>query len=231
MFFGRKDKMIASVLATLMILTYCFFLVFDPPGYAGFPLFNLFLMPMLLIGMFNFMMVMRNAYKLIVIVIVFASNILFLPIHFDGTRVPNWGNLLVDGGEYTYPYDKAIGWLSMQPNAKNILVIGHYYPCYGRYFYFNKHYRSRRHNLPIVGEMYFSDQKFDKDREIFLLDDFFMNFIRKKVNKDALRADTILYHSTNNIDLDPNILYGGAFKLVKKFSNYCHSLYVLRRVM
>ena len=42
-----------------------------------------------------------------------------------------------------------------------------------------------------------------------------------------LKADAIIYHSVNNINLNSDVLYGGEFRILKKISNGANTLYVL----
>jgi hypothetical protein len=147
-----------------------------------------------------------------------------LPIHPDGTRLPNWGSPLIDTGEYTYPYDQAVKWLSKSDHNQNVLLAGHYYRVDGLRFYFGK-YRY----FPKMAEYYFAFERFDKEAE----ERFFSSLIADLNNVPNMRLvvlpDKIIYHSVNNIDLDKDKIYGGKFKIAQKISNSEHSIYVLTK--
>jgi hypothetical protein len=136
-----------------------------------------------------------------------------------------------------YPYEKAISWLSRQEGIKRLFFLGYDYSYHGGRFYFKKY-----NFAPEGYEIFFSAKYPGKIGEILQLSDFFHDYERLAADKTdsglkswneypSLPADTILYHSINGLDLNENALYGGAFKIVKKFTNSENNkLYIFRKI-
>jgi hypothetical protein len=155
------------------------------------------------------------------LITIFGFNIFLFPFKSDGVRLPNWGMPLMDAAEYTYPYDNAMQDLSTK-KVNTLLLVGQYSTYWAARFYFEKY-----NFHPKIIEYPFGSTRFDKKTEQKKFDSFFKMIEQQKVDKSILSADTILYHTVNNIDLNMNILYGGKYKIDKRVRNSLHSLYVL----
>jgi hypothetical protein len=110
-------------------------------SYAGYSRFNLFVLPVILAGsgaLINAISKRALIASAGVAGLAIALNLAMSPINLDGTKVPYWGNYLVDTSEHYYPYDQAILWLSREYTDKRILFSGMDYR-YPVGFYFAKY--------------------------------------------------------------------------------------------
>jgi len=184
-------------------------------GYSRYP--NLYLLPLIFFAATVFVSYIArrgSVYAVVLLIVIFAFNIILFPFKSDGARLPNWGSENLDTAEYTYPYDDAIRYLSGE-KTDTLLLLGQYSPYWGLRYYLEKYnYHPKIHEYP------FGSVRFDEKKERQMFNSFFKN--------PPISADTILYHSVNNIDLDTNIVYGKRFKIVKRVQNSLHSLYILR---
>ncbi|MFH1772017.1 MAG: hypothetical protein ABH872_04300 [Candidatus Omnitrophota bacterium] len=229
----KKDRISAVMCVLLFLCSMIFFMGEDV--YIGYSRWNLFLLPVLFVGAYYFITSLPLRFWGLVAASVVAANISLSPIHASGIRFPNWGSPGVDTAEYIYPYDQAIKWLSQRPNVKSMILLGQYHPYYGINYYLTKYDFN-----PEIEEIPFGKERFNAEKEKQLLGQFFKEYDSLKGvefydqsqidrKKRILSADTALYHSVNNIELDPSMQYGGKFKIVKKISNSEHSLYILRQ--
>jgi len=222
-----KERKKAMLLALIFLATLIFFMVFRPMSCMGLPRWNMMVMPIVLYFFLRYIVSLNTFMRVVISIAILAFNVAMYPLHLDGSRKPNWASVRTDYYEYTYPYDEAIDWLCWYNRTHHILVMGHYYHYNGLQFYFNKHYGKRGHMMPNLMELYYGNERFDKKEEILRFHAFFHGYNNGNVADNVYKADTILYHSVNNIILDDNILYGNVFKIAKKFSNEENSLYVL----
>ena len=227
----KKDRVVFGVLLALLVGTMCFFII-DDSHYAGYSRWNLYLLPVLLFASFDFIISVKKYLLPALAFAMLISNILLIPIHFDGNRYSNWGCPRGDIGEPIYPYKEAIKWLSEQNNIRYLLFTGNYYPYYGLVFYLNKY-----NFHPILLYWKFARRNFSKVEEEQKFHRFFQRYSRlvklrssNKILSGAtfLKADTILYHSVNDIKLNIGSVYGG-FKVIRKISNSENTLYILRK--
>jgi len=226
----KKERLIAAIVICFIIGSTWFYMITRPPLHIGNARFNLFFVPMLYFCLFYHVMpIKKYYYNIAVVAALFIANIWLVPINLDGVRLPNWGVPCVDGSEYVYPYREAVKWLSEKRDTYNhLLVTGNYYVYNGLGIYFRKYAGEKNFRIPRTTRLAFGNEKFDENRERFLLASLFDGF-KKKTNK-LHEIDIILYHSVNNLDLNDSLLYGGIFKIEKKISNSEHSLYIFRRV-
>lgn len=225
-YFGKKERIIMVVVSVLFVGILGFFLSFLSSGYiddqgksllAGYSRWNLYLIPMILFTASIFVIhivKIKRIYSFFLLIVIFMFNIILFPFKIDGARLPNWNSPHMDTAEYTYPYDEAIRFLSTQNHIDSLLLLGQYSKHWGLRFYFEKY-----NFHPKVVEYYFGSTRFDDKIERQMFD---LSF-----DKLLYSADTILYHSVNNIDLNMNIVYGGRYKIVKRVQNSLHSLYIL----
>lgn len=215
---AKKNILVTRVIVIMFIGILVSFFVYLHKDYmqlAGYSRWNLFFLPMILYPAVFFVAAIakrRRIYGYLILLMIFAFNILLFPFKSDGVRLPNWGAPLMDVAEYTYPYDEAMGYLS-KGNTDTLLLAGQYSPHWGLRFYFEKY-----NFYPNTDEYYFGSKRFDKKTERQKLDDLF--------NSHSISADEILYHSVNNIDLDMSRVYGGQYKIAKRVQNSLHSIYI-----
>ena len=112
-------------------------------------------------------------------------------------------------------------WLSAENKTQHLLFTGFYYN-YLLEFYLNKHGLT-----PLLNRAYFGTEPFNETQERQTLTRFFETY-DTEIESKYPKVDTILYHSVNCLDLYESADYGG-FRIVKKFQNRRHCLYVLRR--
>jgi hypothetical protein len=117
--------------------------------YAGYSRFNLLILPAILAGSLVAIQELIHrtggaaAWAAVVLI---AGNLLISPVRADGTKVPLWGNYLLDTSEQYYPYREAIGWLHQLPTQGPILFAGADYD-YHVDFYTSKLNWSPRYTL------------------------------------------------------------------------------------
>jgi hypothetical protein len=214
--FWKKNRLIFMVLLALFFAQFFFFMV--DGIYIGFARWNLFLLPVIIFAAFAFLTAAPNTYRVIAAITVFAVNFLLCPFAFDGTRFSNWATPGLNLGEQIYPYDQALAWLSREGRTRYLIIAGHDYPYYGLDFYLGK-YRF----YPQVVAREFPRDGFDAAQEITYARSFFQWYSKTK----KPQAFTILYHSINEIN-PAGLAAPYGLKVVKKFSNSQHSLYILR---
>lgn len=228
-FMFRKGERPRAVLLWLVFAAITwFFMIFRPPFWLGYSRWNLLTVPVIIFASFYFIVSQETRYRAGIIALIFASNIFLVPIHLDGTRSSDWGAPQSDYMDYTYPYEIVVRHIVRMRNVRHLLVVGSYYTYNGLHFYFNKHFPKYR-TLPRINELPFGTERFDKATEIALFYNFFKRFADGTIGKELQSADTIVYHSVNNVGLDFDHLFGGSFKVERKFSNREHTLFLLRK--
>ena len=123
-----------------LILIIPFFYVIDNKGYAGYSRFNLFVLPPILAGSSIFIreiFVHRRILGAFLACAAVFFNLLNSPVYLDGTKVPYWGNYLIDTSEHYYPYQDALIWLKNNHSKGRVLFTGLDYQ-YSFQFYWNK---------------------------------------------------------------------------------------------
>lgn len=233
-YLGRKGKVTVFAISLLFIGTLVYFLIYISGGYVddfgksllvGYSRWNLYFIPMIFFAAFVFVShIIKKSifYTAILLLILFLFNCVLFPFTREGTRLPNWGSMLLDTSEYSYPYDEATHYLSNK-SISTILLVGQYSQYLGLRFYLEKY-----NFYPKIIEYPFGAKRFDEKDERKKLDAFFDSIKQKKVENELLTTDTILYHSVNNIDLNMNALYGGKFKIDKRVQNSQNSIYIFR---
>lgn len=225
----RKNKLTAAVLSALVLGNSLFFIA--DGVHVGFARWNLFILPVIFFLAYHFISCTHKYFRAGLLLTMFVSNIFLLPIHPDGVHLSNWASSVTDTGECVYPYDPAVKWLSKQKNVKRLLVLGQDYPYHGFTFYFSKYNFAPR----VLGRP-FESKCFNKEEELVLLKTFFDKYARlsrfTKIEDHLYVSDidTILYPTINNISLNDSLVYGEAFKIVKKISNSQHSLYIFTKI-
>lgn len=217
-YLSKRDFFTAKVLLLIFLAVLFFFFIYLNKFYlliVGYSRWNLYLLPMLLFAA-AFLIVQvvksRKIYGVFLLAIILVFNIALFPFNSDGTRLPGWGAPRIDVGEYTYPYNEAVRYLSIE-KAKTVLLLGQYSQYLGLRFYFEKY-----NFYPNIREYYFGSSRFDANSERQKLDQFFETIPHS--------ADAILYHSVNNINLDKSIVYGGKYIIAKKAQNSVNSIYI-----
>ncbi len=110
-------------------------------SYAGYSRFNLFVLPAILVGAAALINAISKRAMIVsagIASVAIALNLAMSPINVDGTKVPYWGNYLVDTSEHYYPYDEALLWLRNEYGHERILFSGMNYR-YPLDFYFGKY--------------------------------------------------------------------------------------------
>jgi hypothetical protein len=216
LFIFKKEKHLFGPLL-LLLLGMTFFFMCDHAMYIGYSRWNLFLFPFFIFSSTKLISSLKKTYQVAAIILILTSNFFLCPIHLDGSRLPSWGLPLTDGSGCIYPYEKAIRYLKEEQNTKHLVVFGQYHSYAGFNFYFNKY------DFHPQMEVFLYPEKLNKREEELS----FQNFFRDYNNT----ADTILYHSINNINLDENLFYGRTFKIVQSTRNLEHSIYILKRTI
>lgn len=218
-YLSRKDFFITKVITLIVIVMLFFFLTYLNSDYlliVGYARWNLYFLPFIIFGattICTFLVNRIKVYGILVLVLIFIFNLKLFPFNQDGSRLSNWGAPLMDVGEYTYPYDEALRFISTEIRAHDILFLGHYSQNLGLPFYFAKY-----NFYPRVYEYYFGRSRFDAKSERQKLDQYFVAL--------PSFAETLVYHSVNNIDLDMNIVYGGKYIIAKRIRNSENSIYI-----
>lgn len=225
----RKNKLTAAVISALVLGNSLFFIA--DGVHVGFARWNLFILPVIFFLAYHFISCAHKYFRAGLLLTMFVSNIFLLPIHPDGVHLSNWASSVTDTGECVYPYEQAVKWLSKQKNVKRLLVLGQDYPYHGFTFYFSKY-----NFTPKLIEKPFESKCLNQEEELFLLKTFFdkyarlSRFIKIEDHLYVSDIDTILYPTVNNISLNDSLVYGEAFKIVKKISNSQHSLYIFTKI-
>ena len=134
-----KDYATLFIQLALIIATLGFFIM-DNRVYVGYSRFNLYVFPPMLAvaSMFiRWIFLKKRILGILLIFSVLLVNLLISPINFDGTKVPYWGNYLIDTSEHYYPYEDALLWLRDNDKNGRILFTGLDFQ-YSFQFYWNK---------------------------------------------------------------------------------------------
>jgi len=137
--FVRKEYSIAGFFILLVVFIPLFHAV-DNIIYAGYSRYNLFILAPILAGssvLLNWIFERKKIIAVTTLVGVVLINLLISPINSDGSKVPYWGNYLVDTSEHYYPYTEALSWIKNTYPHSQILYAGAYYR-YRFYFELNK---------------------------------------------------------------------------------------------
>lgn len=220
-FLLTRKKFLAFTAIVLTAGITVFFFV-DDYLYMGLSRWNLYLIPILFFISVEFLGRIPKPDLWLILSGLVIGNLIFVPYKSDGTRLPNWGAPHADTAEYTYPYDRAISWISQNYPKPNLILAGHYYNYGGIRFYFHKY-----GYYPGFHEYFFAPERFNAKTETELLASF---FTKSPVLKFSTGDYTILYHSVNNLNLDQNAVYGGRYKIVKQIQNSLHSLYIFNQI-
>ena len=135
----RREYTIAGFFMLLVLVIPLFHAV-DNLAYAGYSRFNLFILAPILVGssfLFNWMIKQKKVLALATVSGIILINLVISPVNSDGSKVPYWGNYLVDTSEHYYPYQKALLWIENNYYQDKFLFAG----ANDRYdfdFYFNK---------------------------------------------------------------------------------------------
>lgn len=143
----RREYTLASFFILLVLFIPLFHAV-DDVAYAGYSRFNLFLLAPILSGssfFFNWMIERKKVIAAAALSGIILLNLLISPVNSDGSKVPYWGNYLVDTSEHYYPYQDALLWIKNTFPQNHILFAGLNYPYYFN-FYFNKLAWFPKHN-------------------------------------------------------------------------------------
>jgi hypothetical protein len=123
-------------------------------SYMGYSRFNLFVLPAILLGsvvVINWISSWRKTASVLLACIVLALNLGLSPVYLDGTKVPFWGNYLIDTSEHYYPYDQALLWLKNNRGSDRILFSEMFYNYYLS-FYFAKYNWHPTYDIQISAE-------------------------------------------------------------------------------
>ncbi|MDD5439403.1 MAG: hypothetical protein PHS37_04375 [Candidatus Omnitrophica bacterium] len=222
----REDRAKALFLSSMILAYILFYMVCKGPLYIGYARWYLSIVPV-----FIFLTVRlaeytaRRALRWLLVCSLAVSNLVFLPIHFDGIRVPNWGSLATDTSEYSYPVRDAFKLVSGYERVPSLLFFGGYYHYSGAQFYTNK-YRLTKKGLRRTFSIVCSDARYDRKREWGYFRELFKSF------KRGLAANTpayIIYLSVNNIQIPEGSMVGGAYTVVRAFKNSEHTVYVFAK--
>jgi hypothetical protein len=123
-------------------------------AFIGYSRFNLFVLPAILLGsivVINWISKWRKTAGFLLACVVLVLNLVFSPVHLDGTKVPFWGNYLIDTSEHYYPYDQALLWLKNNRGSDRILFSEMFYNYYLS-FYFAKYNWHPTYDVQISAE-------------------------------------------------------------------------------
>jgi len=124
----------------MLMISYALFYLMDNYVYAGYSRFNLYFLPPILASSCFFIkhLISRNkTISTVLAIIIILSSLVLSPIQKDGTKLPFWGNYLIDTSEHYYPVDEAIAYLKNSKIYNKILISGLDYPYFFD-FYFKK---------------------------------------------------------------------------------------------
>jgi hypothetical protein len=136
---ARKEYSVTGFFILLVVFIPLFHTV-DTLNFAGYSRFNLFILAPILVGssiVFNWMIERKKVIAAMAVSGIILLNLVISPVNSDGSKVPYWGNYLIDISEHYYPYQEALLWIKNTFPQNNILFAGAYYPYYFK-FYFNK---------------------------------------------------------------------------------------------
>jgi hypothetical protein len=142
---SRKDYSVFSFTLLLFIGIPLFYgLDSLSQGYIGYSRFNLFVLPPILFGSvsaLNQVSKWGKTASALLACFAIAANLAISPVNLDGTKVPDWGNYLIDTSEHYYPYDQALLWLKNNHGSQRILFSEMYYQYYLSFYFvkFNWH--------------------------------------------------------------------------------------------
>jgi hypothetical protein len=217
----KRERSTFFALLFLFTGTLTFF-VLNSSVFIGYARWHLFVVPIVFYFAYAFFISAGNQVRYLFLCIIVAGNILLSPIGPEGVRISNWGSPNSDTAEYSYPYDEAIRYLKSKYTVSSLLMLGQYYPYYGMQFYGEKYGFH-----PSIVEHPFDSVRFDADMERTYLSQYLDEC--RKPESETSSVDAILYHSVNNISLDMNATYCGAFTVDKRIRNSTNSLYILMK--
>lgn len=102
----------------------------DMKGALGYSRFNLFVVPMLVVAVWYACDAIgrKSAIALVTILIaVIGANFYFSPIYADGTKVPRWGEYLMQTSENYFPYPQALRYLNSHAHGQTFMLTGNNY--------------------------------------------------------------------------------------------------------
>jgi hypothetical protein len=203
----KKGQILTLTFTLSTIIAYSLFYAMENTIYSGYSRFNLFSLPLIILLSKEFLYDLRQkkilVCSLILITIIF--NIRLSPIHMDGTRIPLWGNYLVDTSEHYYPYSETIQWLKKNHKSKKILFSGMNYPYFFS-FYFNKYKWTPLSNM--LKSNYRDDEK--------------TSLLKALESAEASNYDIVVFQLRNNKMPKTDNQYG--FRLIKIIRNQAHSI-------
>ena len=212
----RKREYSRASFFLLLVIGFPWFYALDNRLYAGYSRFNLFILPPILAGA-NILpkrlmgWSRMGAAALACVIITF--NLMFSPVHMDGSKVPLWGNYLVDTSEHYYPYQEALAWLKEYHSQDRIMAAGLSYPYYFQFYFEKLDWRPKHKQYEVylsgnaaAGEAAISEALARAEREGF---------------------SVVLYQLPNGGPPPPKV---GEFRLETEFSNQAHSLAIYSRI-
>ncbi|MDR3574635.1 MAG: hypothetical protein P4L50_12280 [Anaerolineaceae bacterium] len=135
----RKEYAVSGFFILLIVFIPLFHAV-DELVYAGYSRFNLFILAPILVGssiFFKWFFERKKVFATASLAGIIFINLFISPINSDGSKVPYWGNYLIDTSEHYYPYTAALSWIKYNDPGAHIIFAGANYP-YKFYFDFNK---------------------------------------------------------------------------------------------
>ncbi len=203
----KKRRILTLTFTLSTIIVYSLFYAIENTIYSGYSRFNLFSLPLIIFISKDFLYDLRNKKILVcsLILITLILNIRLSPIHMDGTRIPLWGNYLVDTSEHYYPYPETIQWLKKNHKSKKILFSGMNYPYFFS-FYFNKYEWTPPSNM--LKSNYRDDEK--------------ISLMKALETAETSNYDIVIFQLRNNKMPKTDNPYG--FRLEKIFRNQAHSI-------
>ena|GEM_PF-1184832 len=212
--FKKKDYLILCFYL-ILIIGYALFYMLDQNEYIGYSRFNLFYLPPILAGssfLIRAVFESRKLYGTILAILTILSSLLLSPIHYDGTKVPLWGNYFTDTSEHYYPVEEALIWLKQNDPDGTILFAGLYYNYFFD-FYFNK-----IDWQPSEFDVYLSDKKNQDDDS---------NLSKALINAENHDYKNVLFFVLGE-DI-PQIPEESGFNQQRIFNNTAHSLVLYSR--
>ncbi|MBA4368075.1 MAG: hypothetical protein C0403_10620 [Desulfobacterium sp.] len=205
--FVKKRQFLALSFALSTIIAYSLFYAIENTIYSGYSRFNLFSLPLIISISKELLYDLRHKKILVcsLILIAIISNIRLSPIHMDGTRIPLWGNYLVDTSEHSYPYPETIQWLKKNHKSSIILFSGMNSPYFFS-FYFHKYGWTPPSNM--MKSNYRDDEK--------------TSLMIALEKAEASNYDIVIFQLRNNKMPKTDNQYG--FRLEKIIRNQAHSI-------
>jgi len=136
---ASKDYSILFIQLLLIVATLAFFIM-DNRVYVGYSRFNLYIFPPVLAVASIFIRWIFLRKRILGTLLIFLGllvNLLISPIYLDGSKVPFWGNYMIDTSEHYYPYEDALLWIKDNYKDGQILFTGLDFQ-YSFQFYWNK---------------------------------------------------------------------------------------------